>query len=798
MLKNYISIALRNLRKEKTYAAINIAGLAIGLAICLLVMAYIVDEYTFDSFHTDGDRIYRLIKPPREGETGYYAGTPFPVRPMLIDNVPTIEMVTQLTSAEEAIVSANGRNFRELINFADSELFRMFSFRLIEGNAETALANPNSIVLDSSGAMRLFGSIDVVGRTLTVTTSGNEYDYAVSAIVEDLPTNSSLVYHFVLPAKEIAKFLPFELGWNLTCAETFIKIRLDATVGSVTDDVQAAADVVPGRAGNESVWKFELQPLSDIHLNNAVSGETQTSSPTYSYLLGGIGLIVLVLACINFTTLAIGRSQRRIREMGVRKVMGASEKQLFGQLLSEAVIVSVVALLLAFVLAELALPTFNELSGKSISSILLTNGVWSIAVAGLVILTALLAGGYPAMVLTRTTTVQAVRGKAELLSGGRLTKVLVALQFSLSAGLIVVTLTMSSQLSFMRTAPLGFDKEQLVMLQLRGASGAQKLAIIDRLRNTLNESDGVLSVCASGTSFTGGGMRNGTPVGPDSVNFTVLLNAVDHEYISTMGLELVQGTPFRPGVAKSREQMIVNETLAKTLGGIMNWTDPIGKAVPGIDSSEIVGVIKDYHIQSLAQKIEPVALMQIAPGSEWSGAVRFAFLRISPNDISATMKRIQQTWEDVAPHLPYGYEFMDEHIDAQYRSYERWESIMNKAASLAIVVACFGVFGLTALAIARRRKELGIRKVLGAKSSQLVALLNRDFVLLVAIGNLIAWPLAYYASGQWMANFAYRQSFSLWPFIIGVTALLAIVIATASVQAIRASLTNPTEVLKTE
>ncbi len=798
MLKNYISIALRNLRKEKTYAAINIAGLAIGLAICLLVMAYIVDEYTFDSFHTDGDRIYRLIQPPREGETGYYAGTPFPVRPMLIDNVPAIEMVTQLTSAEEAIVSANGRNFREQINFADSELFRMFSFRLIEGNAETALANPNSIVLDSSGAMRLFGSIDVVGRTLTVTTSGNEYDYAVSAIVEDLPTNSSLVYHFVLPAKEIAKFLPFELGWNLTCAETFIKIRPDATVGSVTADVQAAADVVPGRAGNESVWKFELQPLSDIHLNNAVSGETRTSSPTYSYLLGGIGLIVLVLACINFTTLAIGRSQRRIREMGVRKVMGASEKQLFGQLLSEAVIVSVVALLLAFVLAELALPTFNELSGKSISSILLTNGVWSIAVAGLVILTALLAGGYPAMVLTRTTTVQAVRGKAELLSGGRLTKVLVALQFSLSAGLIVVTLTMSSQLNFMRTAPLGFDREQLVMLQLRGASGAQKLAIIDRLRNTLNESDGVLSVCASGTSFTGGGMRNGTPVGPDSVNFTVLLNAVDHEYISTMGLELVQGTPFRPGVAKSREQMIVNETLAKTLGGIMNWTDPIGKAVPGIDSSEIVGVIKDYHIQSLAQKIEPVALMQIAPGSEWSGAVRFAFLRISPNDISATMKRIQQTWEDVAPHLPYGYEFMDEHIDAQYRSYERWESIMNKAASLAIVVACFGVFGLTALAIARRRKELGIRKVLGAKSSQLVALLNRDFVLLVAIGNLIAWPLAYYASGQWMANFAYRQSFSLWPFIIGVTALLAIVIATASVQAIRASLTNPTEVLKTE
>lgn len=798
MLRNYVAVALRNLRKEKSYAVINIAGLAIGLALCLLVMAYIIDEYTFDSFHGDRDRIYRLIQPDENREGGYYAGTPFPVRPMLIDNVPAIDMVAQLTSHEEAIVSANGRNFRELINFADSELFSMFSFRLIEGNPSSALATPNSIVLDSSGAMRIFGSTDVVGQTLAVTTSGNKYDYIVSAVAEDSPANSSLVYHFILQAKEIAKFLPFELGWNLTCAETFIRIRPDATLSSVASDIQAAADVVPRRAGSESVWKFELQPLSNIHLNNSVAGDTQTSSPTYSYLLGGIGFIVLVLACINFTTLAIGRSQRRIREMGVRKVMGASEKQLFGQLLSEAVIVSLVSLLLAFVLAELALPIFNELSGKSIPSILVTNGVWSIAVAGLVILTALLAGGYPALVLTRTTTVQAVRGRAELLSSGALTKVLVALQFTLSAGLIVVTLTMSSQLNFMRTAALGFDKEQLVMLQLRGASGSQKLAIIDRLRNTLSEGDGVLSVCASGTSFNGGGMRNGSPVGPDSVIFSVFLNAVDHEYLHTMGLEMVQGTPFRPGVAKSREQMIVNETLAKTLGGLLGWSDPIGKAVPGLDSSEIVGVIKDYHIQSLAEKIEPIALMQVGPGSEWSGAVRFAFVRISPNDISATMKRIQQVWGEVAPDLPYSYEFMDEHIDAQYRSYERWESIMNKAASLAVIVACFGVFGLTALAIARRRKELGIRKVLGAKSSQLVALLNRDFVLLVAIGNLIAWPMAYYASGQWLANFAYRQAFSLWPFIIGIAALLAIVIATASVQAIRASLTNPTEVLRTE
>ncbi len=794
MLKNYLIVALRNLRRERAFAIINVVGLAVGLTICLLVVAYIADEFSFDSFHVDEDRLYRLIQYPTEDEERYYAGTPFPVRPMLLENVPAIEAVAQFTSNEEIIVTAKGKSFREMVNFADAEFFDLFSFGLIKGDAAAALSSPSSIVLDASGAERLFGSTDVIGNELTITSSGETYSYFVSAVVEDTPANSSIRYRFILPVSEISKYLPFKLGWNLTCAETYIRLRSDADPKHVIADIQAAADVVPKRAGSDAIWKFKLQPLSDIHFNTSVLGDTQTSSPTYSYLLGSIGAIVLVLACINFMTLAIGRSQRRIREIGVRKVMGASETQLYGQLLAEAIAVSTLALLLAFALAELALPTFNELSGKQISSIIIANGAWSLGIVGLIILTALIAGWYPAFVLTKTTTVQAVRGRVAALSGGSLTRVLVTLQFTLSAALIVVTLTMSSQLEYMRTAPLGFNREELVMLQLRGASGEEKMAIIERLRSNLHEDDGVRSICASGTSFTGGGMRNGTPVGPDSVQFTVFLNAVDHEYLKTMGIEQIHGIPFRRGVSGGRDQMIVNETLVKTLG----WEDPIGKAVPGLDSSEVIGVIKDYHIQSLAEKVEPIALLNVQNGSSWAGAVRYAFLRISPDNIPATMKRIQQAWQEVAPNLPYSYEFMDEHIDAQYRTYERWEAIMNRASSLAVIVACFGVFGLTTLAITRRRKELGIRKVLGARSSQLVALLNREFVMLVAIGSLVAWPLAYYAAAKWMANFAYRESFSLWPFVAGVVLLLSIVVITVSFQAMRAATLNPTDAIRCE
>ena len=794
MIRNYWLVALRNLRHERTYAIINVTGLAIGLAICLLVMAYIVDEWSFDNFHAGRDQTYRIVQVIPESDPPFRSGTPFPVRPMLIDNVPDIETVVQVVAGEEAIVSAGGRNFRERITFADPEFFQLFSFRLLRGEPENALANPTSIVLTKSSAERIFGSTDVIGKELALAISGQKNTYVVSAVTEDTPANSSIEYGAVLLTSEISKYYDYKLGWNLTWAETYVRLRAGVDVHKVTADIVAAAQIAPKAAGSEEKWIYDLQPITSMHLDPSVDGATRTASPVNSYLLGGIGLIVLVLACINFTTLAIGRSQRRIREIGVRKVMGATEVQLYGQLLSEAAIISLLSLVVAFVLAELALPIFNSLSGKTLSSVIATNGVWSLGLVALVLLTALLAGGYPAFVLTRTSTVSSVRGHANLLSGGTLTRTLVGLQFFLSAALIVVALTMSRQLEFMRTAPVGFGKEQLVLLQLRGASGDEKMSIIERLRNTLHESDGVLSVCASGTSFNGGGMRNGLKVGPDSVDFMVFLNPVDYEYLSTMQVELTRGTGFRSGVSKSLDQFIVNETFTKALG----WDNPIGQAVPGIDGSEIIGEVRDYHIRSLVNKIEPIALVQVEAGSSWAGMVRFAFLRLSTDNIPATMKRISDAWRQIAPNLPFDYEFMDEHIAAQYRSYQRWATIMQQAALLAVVVACFGVFGLTALAITRRRKELGIRKVLGARSGQLVTLLNREFVVLAVVGNLIAWPIAYYGVNRWLQGFAYRTPLSLWPFALGIVLLLGIVIVTVSVQTVRASFSNPVEAIRCE
>ncbi len=794
MIRNYLAVALRSLRAEKSYAVVNIFGLAIGLAICLLVMAYIVDEWSFDRFHEGRDRLFRLLQVVTEPGQQLYAGTPFPVRPMLLDNVPNLEAVAQLTGSDDAIIGVGGKNFRDQVCFADPEFFTVFSFKLLSGNRATALSDRSSIVLTASSAQRLFGSTDIVGQSLTVTIAGRQHSYVVSAVIEDTPANSSITYASILRCEEFGKYFDWQLGWNLTCAETFIRLRPGVRPQEAEADIQAAANIVPRRAGSDRDWVYTLQPLDQIHLSPEIESDARTTAPANFYLLGGIGLIVLILACINFTTLAIGRSQRRIREIGVRRVLGARDAQLYGQLLAEALVVSILALLLALALAELALPMFNALAGKSISSVLLTNGLWTLAIIALVILTALLAGGYPALVLTRASAVQAVRGRAQLLSGGFATRLLVTLQFTLSAVLIVISLTMSRQLEYLHHAPVGFDREQLVMLDLRGVNGDDRLAIIERLRASLTPSAGVLSVSASGTSFTGGGVRNGLPYGPDSTLFTVFLNTVDHEYLSTMNLELLKGTPFRAGMRHSRDQVIVNETFAKTLG----WEDPLGKAVPGFDNSEIVGVVRDYHIRSLSEPIEPIALLHVQSGNEWSGAIRFAFVRIRPEQIAVTMKNIQEAWLRIAPALPFSYEFMDEHIEAQYRRFDRWAGIVRSAAALAVIVACFGVFGLTALAVARRRKEIGVRKVLGAKSFQLVTLLNRDFLILVAAANLIAWPLAYFAVGHWLAGFAYRVGFSVWPFALGLTLLLTIVLATASVQSLRAALTNPTEVLRTE
>ena len=797
MLKSYFLIALRNIRRERTYAVINITGLAIGLAICLLVMAYVVDEWNFDRFHANQENLFRVnevVSSP--AGTAYEANTPFPLSDLITEQIPEVQSAVQVIPMVGVMVSANHRAFHEMLSLADQEFFQTFTFPLASGDGATALSDPGNVVVTESFAEKLFGSTEVVGKTVTISWGNYVNEFTVSAVAHDVPHNSSLTFNIIIPKVAMKRFFGLNKSWNTSWPETYVLVRSGAEIREVEKNINTAvAAAVKGQPANTKS-RYALQNISDIHLNPEVTGGAgNPSSPVYSYLLCLVAFFILELACINFTTLAIGRAQHRIKEIGARKVMGASRRQVIIQVLGETFIVAAAAMLLAFVLAELALPQFATLAGKSFTSIITATGWWALLAVWLVIVAALFAGGYPALILSRANSIDAVRGKATLLSGRSVMRGLVVLQFAVSAALIAVTLSMSNQLKFMLNSPLGFDKDALVMLRLDG-SGDERIGTVNRLRESLSSHAEIKSIAASSADFSGGGVRMGNKVGPDSIDLTIFVNAVDYAYIKTMGLHLTSGEDFRDGAISSGTitNVIVNETLVKT----MQWDDPIGKEAPLLPDSRIVGVVQDFHIQPFTAAIEPLALVQTSHSNDLSENLQYAVLRLDPNSISGSMKLIESTWQSVAPDLPFDYEFMDAHIAAQYRSYLRWAEIIKDAAILAVVIAGFGVFGLTALALARRRKEIGIRKILGAKAGQLVAMFYREFAALVIIGNLIALPLAYWSVNSWLAGFVYRTSLSPIPFVVGIVLLFGIVILTVSAQALRASTANVAEVVRYE
>lgn len=797
MLKNYVLVAIRNLRRERLYAVINIVGLAIGLGICLLVMAYVVDEWNFDNFHANGDRLYRANKLVESAsEDLREASTPFPLGEFLGQQVPEIDQTVRVIPMLEGIVSANHRAFRESISFADQNFFDVFTFPLRVGDSATALNDLASVVISASMAERLFGKADPIGQRVRLDLATKSNEFVVTGVAEDSPANSSLKFTVLATIGGLGRFINVDQGWGTSWPETYVLLKPNANIDIVGDKLATLGNKIPRVSANVAGWGIQLQEMDDIHLDPDVSGTAaNVSSPTYSTVLALIGLVILELACINFTTLSIGRAQRRVREMGVRKVSGAGARQITGQILGETAVIAVISLLVAFVLAELLLPHFGSLTGKQFDSLIQSMGWWNLLLVWLVVITTLCAGGYPALIMSRIKSIEAVGGKARFLTGRNSTRGLVVLQFVISAALIAVVLSMSNQINYALTAPLGFNRESLLMVGLSG-TGAERLATVERLRQSLTHSGEVVSVSASGTDFSGGGVRIGNRVGPDSSSFTAFINAVDPSYITTMGLELIEGNDF-PTVAGAQDgyaRVIVNETFVRE----MKWQDAIGREMPLMRDSRIVGVVRDFHIQPFNSLIEPVALVEANLTNDLGENLAFALVRLGKVDVAKAVWRIENVWQEIAPQYPFDYEFMDAHIESQYRAYTRWADIVRDSTLVAVAIAAFGVFGLTALAISRRRKELGIRRILGARTIQLVSMFYREFAVLVVAGNLIAIPIAYWSVQHWLSGFVYRAAISPLPFFMGLALLLGIVIITVSLQAFKASSTNVSEVIRYE
>ncbi len=808
MLKNYLKIALRNIQKYKGYTFINIFSLAIGITCCILIFTFLRHELSYDSFHKNKDSIFRILRVTKKpgGEKELSAIHPLPLGPALLDEIPEFSHVVRILRGS-AVVSQEEKSFREGITYVDKPFFEVFTFPFLKGTPSTALKNLDSIVLSEKMAAKYFGDEDPLGRSLILTIAGESLDLIVTGVAKKAPDNSSIQFDFVLPYERNPAYKSIITNWGSSSTRTYAQLAGNVSSSVVEEKLPEFVSKYFGEAikrGQESgslskdseAWQLHLQPIKDVHLNPKVKwGLAPTGNPLNIYVLSGLALLVLVVACINFITLAVGRSVNRAKEVGVRKVLGAMRKQLMMQFMGESLLLSFFALFFGAMLAELFLPSFNSLVNKNLSINYGTDAVTLLSVFVLMCLVGIFAGSYPAVFLSGFHPVEALRAKFKIGGKGLMTKSLVMVQYILSIFLIISTLLMWKQLNFMRSKPLGFDKEQILSIQTYTAwEGNEGDRIFEIYKNELAGQPDIINMAGTVFSFTQGWSRSGWR--QDGKDMRAYIYRIDQNYLDTLEIELLVGRNFSEKfMLDANEAVIVNEALVKELG----WESAIGrklvgfKNVRGLEDPVIIGVVKNFHFESLHREIEPV-ILHVNP----SWPIQSILVRINPENVPRTLALLRETWQKITSNKPFEYHFMSDKLDNQYKEEERWSKIVSYSSILAILISCLGLFGLTSLRMTQRTKEIGIRKILGATVSRIVKSLSLEFIGLVAAANLVAWPLAYYAMNRWIQNFAYRIDIDIWIFLLATTLAVLIALATVSFLSIKAALSNPVESLRYE
>ncbi len=808
MLKSYLVVALRNLRKDRGYTFINVFGLAAGIACCLLIALFVRHEWSYDRFHEHADRLYRAWgrEDYGEGRTFFYTNTQWVLGATLEANLPEVEATVRVDVFENLVGPEDGR-YTERIHMADAAFFDVFSFGLLQGDPATALARPGSVVLTPAMAEKYFPGEDPMGKTLPLQVRDAPAPFVVTGIAEAPPAASSIRYELLIPFEHVRERV-WERGltsWTVVGPETYVLLREGATGA----DVEAKLPAMIRSVVDTDAEHFELglQPIADIHLNRAYpDGIEPTSDPAYSYVLGALAVLVLLIACINFVTLSVGQSTRRAREVGVRKSMGATRRALMQQFWGEALLLVGTALLAGVALAQVLLPLFNTLAGRELT-LGLDAGLLAFLVA-LLLVVGLGAGSYPAVVLSGFDPIAVLKGRLRL-AGDRslLRRGLVVAQFTLSILMITAALFITRQLDYLKTTNLGFDKEQVVVLRT-GVQPSEAAPIVERFRAALAGHGTVAGLATSAFALDEGWMQAGY-TDPAGTWRLFNLNWTTHDYVETMGMTLAAGRSLAGDLATDSSKILVNEALVRYFG----WGSPqeaVGKRLPGTDfpDHEIAGVVRDFHHESLRSEVAPVVLalhprVILAGVSDVTASTSSnpkIAVRIRPEDLPAAMALLERTWTTVAPDLPFDYYFLDQAVDSRYRQEERLGRIAGTASLLSILIACLGLFGLATLTVAQRTKEIGVRKVLGASVPHLVLLLSKEFAWLVVVAFAIAVPLAYVAVGRWLADFAYRIDVGRHAglFVLAGAAALGIALATVSYHAIRAALSDPVKALRYE
>lgn len=817
MLKNYFKIAFRNLWKQKGYTAINILGLAVGLACCIFILLYVKHELSYDHHHEHSDRIYRVTS--HIDFAGNYlelAATSAPMGPALQNDYPEVEAMVRLRPRGGYTVKRGDEYFSEEgFVFADPSIFKVFTIPVLYGDPSTALEQPNTVAISKEMAQKYFDTADAVGETITLM---DTFDFEVTAVYETMPETSHFRFNFLLSMPTIDEadnnmwlsnnFRTYILLREGTDAEKFeenfaaikknyIEPQLQQYMGVTIEEFEAA--------GNRA--EYRLQPLTDIHLYSDLTGEFRANGNImYVYIFSGLAIFILLLACINFMNLSTARASQRAKEVGVRKTLGSARSQLAGQFLMESLVLSFIAFGIALFLVELTIPYFSNLEGRTMNADYFSNPLIAGLLVGIVTMTGLLAGTYPAALLSSFRPVRVLKGTFREQKGhGFFRKGLVVFQFTISIVIIVGLLTINKQLQFIQNKNLGFEKDQVIVVEdvynISNSSYA-----VDEYREAMMEH--TIFEVATRSSFLpvdGYGRddrtywpRGTTPTQENTVNMQRW--RVDADYVETLGMEIIAGRNFSEERQTDRNAVILNEAAVQRFG----FENPIGEVITIYDSKpdgsinqdvlleyEIIGVVKNFHYQSLRENITPLGLFY----EPTYGNVAF---KISGENASEAIALLEEEWNKRAEGQPFSYTFLDQRFDQMYRAENRVQNLMSAFSVLAILIACLGLFGLSAYSAERRSKEIGIRKILGASISSVLGLMSKEFLTLITVSFVISIPIAWMVMQQWLQEFTYRTEIGISVFVLAGLGTILIALATVSWQSVKTALTNPVDSLRSE
>lgn len=794
MLKNYLKTTFRHMKRNKVYSFINIAGLAVGLACFVLILLFVRFELSFDNFHENGNQIYRFYK-KREVAGSSYMGnsyfmtTPAILAPTLKENFPEVVNATRLNGAKNRLLTYDGKQLYEDGIYADNEFLAIFTFPLIRGSKAEALTEPLSIVLTESLATKIFGSEDPLGKSLGI--SAQENDYKITGIMKDVPTNSHLKFSFIISFISLESRNRNFDDWYRNSYFTYVRLQEGIDYREFEKKIAVFLDrYAPKRYANYTGY---LQPLRKAHLYSHFNFDPAVTSDIRNiYLYSAIAFIILLIACVNYMNLSTARSSQRAKEVGMRKVVGASRREIIGQFLGESTLTAFLALTLGLFIVKASLPLFSSFLGQSIPFDLSESPFLVLVLLIVILFVGLFSGSYPALFLSAFHPVQILKGvTGRAKKGAGLRNGLVTFQFSISIILIVCTIVVYSQLHFIRHKDPGYNRDHVVIVPLRDNRMGENLEVA---KNLLGENPNILGVSASSHLPIDIGNRNTISVlngEGEEVEISAYYALVDFNFLDVLDIKLAAGRNFSKDFGTDPEHaVIINETAAERLG----WEDPLGKSysIQRDWDQKVIGVVKDFHFQSYHLDIEPMALIM---KDFWAN---YLYVKIRSTDIPATIAYIQKVYDEHKLHHTFDYYFLDEAFNKAYITEQKFGTTFRIFSFLAVFISALGLFGLASFSAEQKTKEIGIRKVLGASAFNITFLLSRQFMRWILIANLISWPIAYYAMNRWLQSFAYRTSLHVWIFALAAGLALLIALATVSYQSIKAAVANPVDSLRYE